>query len=692
MDRPSDATPPSRPDAGAAFAVEVGGEERLVIVQEVERQARGQADEAIPAIRRAVAEGHELDVYAVCLLRPMSLPRTSSGKVQRHACREGFLAETLEVVAQSVVDFREQRPDEAAACGADANPTGRTAAEIRGWLAARIAAMVGVRPDEIDRAPGVRRLRPRLAPGGPPRRRAGGVARAVRSRPPSPMSIRRSRPWPATWRRPRFRRLGSRREGRSTETQDEPIAIIGIGCRFPGACGPEAFWRLLRDGVDAVGEVPADRWAPGDRHDSTAPTNGHHGIAGAASSRAWTGSTPTFFGISPREAARIDPQQRLLLEVAWEALEDAGQAPERLAGEPVGVFVGISTDDYSRLHRRRGRGGRRLRPDRQRGEHRGQPALVPVRLPGAEPGRRHGLLVVAGGRPPGLPGLHAGEASLALAGGVNLILSPEVTASFARAGFLAADGRCKTFDARADGYVRGEGAGLVVLKPLSAALADGDPIYAVIRGGAVNQDGRTNGLTAPSPQAQEAVLRDAYRRAGVAPGRVAVRRGPRHGDAPRRPDRGQGPGRRARRGPGRRSASRGRLGEDQHRPPGGGGRGRRPDQGGPRPEASGRPAEPALPRAQPAHPLRGPPAAGGARAGAVARDDGPALAGVSSFGFGGSNAHLVLEGVAPSPTEPASADETTGVAHLLPLSARSPGALDAWLAQSRSSSPAATWA
>ena len=116
--------------------------------------------------------------------------------------------------------------------------------------------------------------------------------------------------------------------------------------------------------------------------------------------------------------------------------------------------------------------------------------------------------------------LRSGESTLALAGGVNLILSPEIAANFTKAGFLAPDGRCKTFDARADGYVRGEGAGVVVLKPLARALADGDPIYAVIRGGAVNQDGRTNGLTAPNPQAQEAVLRDAYRRAGVAPGQV----------------------------------------------------------------------------------------------------------------------------------------------------------------------------
>ena len=227
-----------------------------------------------------------------------------------------------------------------------------------------------------------------------------------------------------------------------------------------------------------------------------------------------------FFGVSPREATPMDPQQRLLLEVAWEALEDAGQAPERLAGSATGVFVGIATNDYGRL----GRG------DDQPGEvYRitGNAASIAANRLSYLFDFRGPSLAIDTACSSSLVAVHlacqslrSGESTLALAGGVNLILSPAIADSFRQAGMLAPDGRCKTFDARADGYVRGEGAGVVVLKPLAQALADGDSIYAVIRGSAVNQDGRTNGLTAPSRQSQEAVLRAAYRQAGIAPGQV----------------------------------------------------------------------------------------------------------------------------------------------------------------------------
>jgi acyl transferase domain-containing protein len=229
---------------------------------------------------------------------------------------------------------------------------------------------------------------------------------------------------------------------------------------------------------------------------------------------------PHFFGISPREAARMDPQQRLLLEVALEALEDAGQVRERLAGTATGVFIGISNNDYGRMQF-------------------SDPSLID-----AYAGTGNALSIAANRlsylndfRGPSIAidtacssslvavhlacrSLWTGESTLALAGGVNLILSPAISINFSKAGVMAPDGRCKTFDAQANGYVRSEGGGLVVLKPLAQAIADADPIYAVIRGSAINQDGRSNGLMAPNPLAQEAVLREAYRRAGVSPGRV----------------------------------------------------------------------------------------------------------------------------------------------------------------------------
>jgi acyl transferase domain-containing protein/acyl carrier protein len=300
----------------------------------------------------------------------------------------------------------------------------------------------------------------------------------------------------------------------------EPIAIIGIGCRFPGAKGPEAFWQLLRDGVDVITEVPADRFDQHAFYDAD-PT-----VPGKMNTR-WGGFLaqvdqfdPDFFGISPREAVRMDPQQRFLLELAWEALQDAGQVPEQLAGSAVGVFMGIATNDYGRQQWNDLKGidayagtGNALSIAANRISY-----LYDFRGPSLAVDTACSSSLVAVHL--ACSSLRNGESTLALAGGVNLILSPAIAINFTKAGAMAPDGRCKAFDARANGYVRSEGAGVVVLKPLSKALADSDPIYAIIRGSAVNQDGRSNGLMAPNPLAQEAVLREAYRQAGVSPGQV----------------------------------------------------------------------------------------------------------------------------------------------------------------------------
>ncbi|MFQ5984071.1 MAG: aminotransferase class III-fold pyridoxal phosphate-dependent enzyme [Alphaproteobacteria bacterium] len=300
----------------------------------------------------------------------------------------------------------------------------------------------------------------------------------------------------------------------------DPIAIIGIGCRFPQADTPAAFWQLLRNGVDAIKEVPADRWDVERFFDPDPETPGRMNTRWGGFLDHVDRFDPEFFGISPREACSMDPQQRLLLEVVWEALEDAGLPRQRLAGTRTGVFIGISNFDYSRL----------LGHDPQ--------AINAYTGPGT-------ALSIAANRisylwdfrgpslaldtacSSSLVAVHVaclslgnGESSLAVAGGVNVLLSPEPTIAFSEARMMADDGRCKTFDDRANGYVRGEGAGIVVLKPLSQALGDGDQVYAVIRGSAINQDGLTNGLTAPNPLAQEAVVREAYRQAGVSPGRV----------------------------------------------------------------------------------------------------------------------------------------------------------------------------
>src|ERR1700694_4295191 len=311
---------------------------------------------------------------------------------------------------------------------------------------------------------------------------------------------------------------------RMNETEAEPIAIVGIGCRFPGARDPEAFWQLLHDGVDAITEVPSDRW------DINAFYNPDPDVPGKMSTR-WGGFLehvdqfdPHFFGISPREAGHMDPQQRLLLEVAWEALEDAGQAPHRLAGTQTGVFIGIGGVDYSHLQIRYGDFPFDIDAYAGTGNAHSVAAnrlsyLLDLRGPSLPVDTACSSSLVA---------IHLAcqsllhdECTLALAGGVNLILFPGVTLSFSHAHMMAADGRCKTFDSRADGYVRGEGCGIIVLKRLSAALRDGDHIYALVPGSAVNQDGRTAGITVPNGLAQQAVMSQALTRAGITADRLS---------------------------------------------------------------------------------------------------------------------------------------------------------------------------
>ena len=285
--------------------------------------------------------------------------------------------------------------------------------------------------------------------------------------------------------------------------RNEPIAIIGIGCRFPGGANdPVQFWHLLSDGVDAISEVPEDRWHARAFYDPDPNRPGKTYTRWGGFVTGIDQFDASFFGMSPREATRADPQQRLLMEVAYEAIEDAGMAPEQLAGTNTGVFVGIATLDY---------GGIQTSTAERRS---------------INPYTNLGLaLCIAANRLSYLFDLHgpslsvdtacssslvathlacqsiwSGECDMALTGGVNLILRPEGTIGFSRASMLAPDGRCKSFDARANGYVRSEGAGVIVLKPVSRALADGDPVYAVVRGTAVNQDGRTTGISMPNPR------------------------------------------------------------------------------------------------------------------------------------------------------------------------------------------------
>ena len=298
----------------------------------------------------------------------------------------------------------------------------------------------------------------------------------------------------------------------------EPIAIVGIGCRFPGADGPDEFWHLLANGVDAIREVPPERWNLDELYDADPAATGKMNTRWGGFLSNVDRFDAAFFGISPREAAHVDPQQRLLMEVAWQAMEDAGLPAETLRGQRVGVFIGMASYDYGSLQLQHpeeisngyANTGSALSIAANRLSY-----LFDFRGPSVVLDTACSSSLVAAYY--ACQSLRNGESRVALAGGVNVILSPTVTIGFSKLQAMAPDGRCKAFDARANGYVRGEGAGIVVLKPLTQAVEDGDRIYAVIRGGAVNQDGRTNGLTAPNGLSQEALVREACSNAGIRP-------------------------------------------------------------------------------------------------------------------------------------------------------------------------------
>ncbi len=291
---------------------------------------------------------------------------------------------------------------------------------------------------------------------------------------------------------------------------NEPVAVIGIGCRFPAAEGPTAFWHLLERRVDAVGTLGADRAR------ARAIAGGHDRRGGFLDHV--DRFDARFFGISPREAERLDPQQRLLLEVTWEALEDAGLVVARLDGSATGVFVGMWINDYeSRMFTESERADFHMTTGSGRYTASGRLShLLGLRGPSVTVDTACSSSLVAVHL--ACQSLWSGEAALAIAAGVNVILQPHITTAYSQAGMLSADGRCKFGDARADGYVRSEGIGVVVLKPLSHARRDRDPIHAIILGSAVNNDGHTGGsLGTPGRDGQEDLLRTAYRRAGVAP-------------------------------------------------------------------------------------------------------------------------------------------------------------------------------
>ncbi|MCX5016602.1 SDR family NAD(P)-dependent oxidoreductase [Streptomyces sp. NBC_00555] len=315
----------------------------------------------------------------------------------------------------------------------------------------------------------------------------------------------------------------------------DDIAIIGLGCRLPGGIdSPAALWQGLLDGIDAIGEVPPQRWRADDWHDVDPSAPGKMTTRWGGFLDDVAGFDAAFFGISPTEAAQMDPQQRVALEVAWAAVEDARIRTDRLAESATGVFFGTMWQEY---HLATGASAGEIRTHTAIGT---DTSIIPARIAYALD-LRGPVMSVGTGCSSSLVAIHqavrslrSGESDLALAGGVSLILHPHTTVAMSKFGTQNPDGQCRAFDADANGYVRGEGCGVVVLRRLGDARRSGDRIYAVIRGSAVNNDGTTDGLATPSADTQAEVLRSAWREAGTDPGLVSYVEA--HGTGTRRGD------------------------------------------------------------------------------------------------------------------------------------------------------------
>ena len=506
--------PDIRADHCAAFSVDVDGEERLVVAAEIVRDLETW-DELLTTVRQVVSEAHEMELCAFVALKKGGMLKTSSGKLQRSGCRTAFLEDTFDA------RFIWRKPVAQSPSHAMREAVERGDSYAR-WLTEALAVRLNLAASAID-------LHQPFASYGLTSRLGvelvGDLEQWLGRDDLSPTLL---------WQFPTIATLSRYLAGlaedplsahyarATTQRSDggQPLAIIGVACRFPGADDPEAFWRLLHDKVDAVGLLPHGRWNDA----GIALVEGTGPGQLATLQGGFLGDVARFdadlFGIGGREAEIMDPQQRMLLELTWEALERAGIDADALAGSNTGVFIGISTDDYATWQ---------LADPMQMSAYTGPAKALSIAAnrisyqfdfhgPSMSIDTACSSSLVAIHQ--AANALRLGECEVAIAGGVNLLLAPHMSIALTQAGMLSPDGRCKTFDAAANGYVRGEGCGLIVLKRLETAQRDGDAVIAVLRGSAVNQDGRSNGLTAPNGLAQQQVIHAALDSAGVAPASI----------------------------------------------------------------------------------------------------------------------------------------------------------------------------
>jgi phthiocerol/phenolphthiocerol synthesis type-I polyketide synthase C len=521
------------PTACAAFSISVDDEERLIVLQELEPNREGYDQAALTDIaervRRDILDRHQVSPYDVVLVSG-GLARTTSGKIRRGECRDLYLGERLKQLFSSRIG--------AARVGGEAREQGHEAlkrrriadyeARITRLVAGHITGELAERPSQTPLAT-LRQDAPRMTTVLDDINRSFGLMiqysvfadfdkvgelAAYLATAAAELELRRS----------------NAQDNESSPTgqvvspasgeldkQEEAVAIVGIACRFPSAGGPRELWDNLCKGVDAVTEVPIERWDADALYDPNPLALGKMNTKYGGFIQDIESFDARFFGIQNREATRMDPAHRILMELSWEAFEDAGIVPGSVSGKQIGVFVGISGSDYAQLQF-----GDDAVPDPYAGigcaltnsasriSHFHDLCGPAIAIDTACSSSLSAMHI-------GVTAVQSGECEMAFVGGVNIILSPSVTMSLSKAGMMAPDGRCKAFDERANGYVRSEGAGLLLLKPLSRAKADGDAIYAVVRGSATNQDGRSSAISAPNGEAQQRVISSACEKAGILP-------------------------------------------------------------------------------------------------------------------------------------------------------------------------------
>ncbi|KAA3617210.1 MAG: SDR family NAD(P)-dependent oxidoreductase [Calditrichaeota bacterium] len=523
-----------KPGCSAAFSITEDSEEHLVVVCELRQKKNIKMDEVVSAIRHIITETNDIRVYGVILIKAKSISKTSSGKIQRHAVKNAYLNNELKILhewhgASTISDSsyeqdldhdEEIKPPQPVS---DIIPETQkqNAREIEDWIINHLSESVGVDKLEID-------INKPFVSFGLDSAQAIGMVGDLEEwieQPLSPTII---------WDYPSITTLSAYLAGEgvvpapvvskklSKDEKDEPIAVIGMGCRFPGADNPEQFWDNLKNGIDSVIEVPKERWDIDELYDPNPDTIGKMVSRHGGFLKNVDQFDPHFFGVSPREATEMDPQQRLLLEVFWETLENAGIQPEKIRGSNTGVFVGIGNYDYSHFNH-----GKLDKANMYSGTGNAIcitanriSYLFDLRGPSVAMDTACSSSLVSTHL--ACKSLQRGETEMAVAGGVNLILAPDVNIALSKARMLAPHGRCKTFDADAQGYVRSEGVGVVLLKRLSDAKRDGDNILALIRGSATNQDGHSNGITAPNRIQQVNVIREAMNDANITPDDVSM--------------------------------------------------------------------------------------------------------------------------------------------------------------------------